>query len=55
MELTLDVVVELVPIGGNPDDGVTPVKLVLFGGNPADAVDVDDALIGRNFSLVPSC
>ena len=55
MEGTLDDVVELVPIGGNPDDGVTSVKLVLIGGNPVDADDVGDVLIGRNFSLAPSC
>jgi hypothetical protein len=69
MEGTLDEVVELVPIGGNPVDGVTSVKLVLIGGNPVDedvdglmegtldvdADDVGDVLIGRNFSLVPSC
>jgi hypothetical protein len=57
MEGTLDdvdVVVELVPIGGNPVDEAS-VKLVLIGGNPVDDVDVDEALIGRNFSLVPSC
>ena len=71
MEGTLDEVVELVLIGGNPVDGVTSVKLVLFGrnpvdvvtsvklvligGNPVDADDVGDVLIGRNFSLAPSC
>jgi hypothetical protein len=69
MEGTFNVdVVKLVPIGGNPVDEAS-VKLVLIGGNPVDedvdglmegtldvdADDVGDVLIGRNFSLVPSC